>query len=142
MRDRAAGWLGLAAAAATLSGCLSISASAAFGPQLSAAVLDRIEPGQTTRKEVLALLGPPEEFLRSEIASALDDDTVRVSGAIQLGNRALDAFTWQHDRLESRGRWWLLYMWVDTTVESDILMIVFDERDTVSEVSFRGSSDE
>ncbi len=140
--DRAAAWLGLAAAAATLTGCLSISASAAFGPHLSPAVLDLIEPGQTTRKEVLALLGPPEEFLRSEIASALDDDTVRVSGAIQLGNRALDAFTWQHDRLESRGRWWLLYMWLDTTVESDILMIVFDERDLVSEVSFRGSSDE
>ena len=105
-------------------------------------MLDRIEPGQTTRQEVLALLGPPEEFLRSEVGSALDDDTVRVSGAIQLGNRALDAFTWQHDRLESRGRWWLLYMWLDTTVESDILMIVFDERDLVSEVGFRGSRDE
>jgi hypothetical protein len=120
-----------------LCGCFSMSASSALGPRISADVVERIEPGRTTLAEVLSELGPPEEFLRPEVVNALDDEEARVSGAIRVGNRAHDVLTWQHDRFDSRGRWWLFYLWVDTTVDSDILMVVFDERDRVREVSFR-----
>ncbi len=34
-------------------------------------------------------------------------------------------------------RWWLFYVRVDMIVASDLLMVVFDEREIVSEVSFR-----
>ncbi len=133
---------GLAALAAlVLSGCVSISARADFGPRISPHVLDQIVPGETTRAEVLERLGPPAEFLRAEVSDALGDDGMRVSGAVRLGNRALDVLTWQHDRFRSFGRWWIVYLRVDSVARSDLLMIVFDERDLVREVSFRAADD-
>jgi hypothetical protein len=132
----------LCAALLTLCGCLSMSASSSFGPRISPAVVERIQPGRTTLAQVLAELGPPGEFLRPEVVSSLDDENARVSGAIRVGNRAHDVLTWQHDRFDARGRWWLLYLWADTVVDSDILMIVFDEHDRVREVSYRRAAHE
>lgn len=120
-----------------LSGCLYISTSGSFGPRLDPAVIARIIPGKTTKLEVLQWLGPPEEFLRSEVLESLADDTTRVTGAIALGNRAQDAFTWQHDRLEGHGIVLLLYNRYEAEVESDLLLVLFDEEDRVREVSFR-----
>lgn len=119
------------------SGCISITADAELGPRISPAVLEQIVPGRADRAQVLERLGPPDEYLRSEVAGALGDDTVRVSGAVRLGNRAIDVLTWRHDRMRVRGRWWLFFLGLDTTVRSDLLMIVFDEDELVREVSFR-----
>lgn len=118
------------------SGCLSIRADAELGPRISPAVLESIVPGETGRAYVLALLGPPDEYLRSEVAGALGDDELRVSGALRLGNRAIDVLTWRHDRLQVRGGWWLLFAKASTSVRSDLLMIAFDG-DVVREVGFR-----
>ena len=120
-----------------LPGCLSMSASASFGPRISSEVLVGIVPGETSKAEVVAKLGPPEEYLRQEVAAGLSDDEARISGAIQLGNRAHDVLTWQHDWFHARGRWWLLYLWIDSEVDSDVLMIVFDEQERVRDISFR-----
>ncbi len=119
------------------SGCISITADAELGPRISPAVLEQIVPGRADRAQVLERLGPPDEYLRSEVAGALGDDTVRVSGAVRLGNRAIDVLTWRYDRMRVRGRWWLFFLGLDTTVRSDLLMIVFDEDELVREVSFR-----
>jgi hypothetical protein len=121
--------------------CVSMSAEADLGPRISADVLEAIVPGETGRAEVLARLGPPDEYLRSEVAGALDDDALRLTEAVQLGNRALDVLTWQHDRLRMHGRWWLFVLRARTTVRSDLLMIVFDEHEVVSEVSFREAAE-
>ncbi len=127
----------LLAALLGTSGCISMSADADLGPRISPAVLQTIVPGQTGRAEVLARLGPPDEYLRSEVAAALGDDETRISGAVRLGNRGIDVLTWQHDRLRIRGRWWLFAVSAHTTVRSDLLMIVFDENEVVIELSFR-----
>lgn len=119
------------------SGCISITADAELGPRISPAVLEQIVPGRADRAQVLERLGPPDEYLRSEVAGALGDDTVRVSGAVRLGNRAIDVLTWRYDRMRVRGRWWLFFLGLDTTIRSDLLMIVFDEDELVREVSFR-----
>ena len=123
------------------SGCISITAEADLGPRISPAVVEQILPGQADRAEVLERLGPPDEYLRSEVAGALGDDVVRVSGAVRLGNRAIDVLTWRYDRMRVRGRWWLFFLGVDTTVRSDLLMIVFDENEMVSEVSYREAAE-
>jgi len=54
--------LGLALAAGAMSGCLTIQLDFQRLPPSEA--LDIIEPGRTTRSEVLARLGPPEEMRR------------------------------------------------------------------------------
>ena len=120
-----------------LSGCLYVSASGSFGPHLDPGVVARIVPGETTKREVLAWLGPPEEFLRSEVLESLADETTRVSGAVALGNRAQDVFSWQHDTLAGRGHILLLYNRIQAHVESDVLVVFFDKQDVVREVSFR-----
>jgi hypothetical protein len=120
-----------------LSGCLYVSASGSFGPDLDPAVVARIVPGQTTKAELLAWLGPPDEFLRSEVLGALGDDTTRVSEAVALGNRAQDAFTYQHERLSGVGNVLLLYNRIRARLESDLLVVFFDADDRVREVGFR-----
>ena len=54
---------------------------------------------------------------------------------------ALDVLTWQHDRLRARGRFWLFYLWVESEVESRILMISFDAQDRVRDLSLRELDD-
>lgn len=121
-------------------GCLYVQAGGSFGPHLDPELHEQIVPHQTTKAEVLRLLGPPDEFLRPEVREALRDDAKRVSGAISLGNRAHDVFTYQHDWVRARGTWLLLYAFVRARVESDLLVIFFDPEDRVREVSFRRSS--
>jgi len=123
-----------------MSGCLVVSASGSFGPQLDPGVVARIVPGETTKREVLAWLGPPEEYLRSEVVESLADETTRVSGALALGNRAQDAFSWQRDTLVGRGHILLVYNHFQADVKSDVLVVFFDEQDRVREVSFRAAA--
>lgn len=123
-----------------LPGCLYVSASGSFGSHLDPALVARILPGETTKGQVLELFGPPEEFLRSEVLGSLGDDAARVSGAVALGNRAQDAFTYQLDRLSARASLWLFYNHVRGQIETDLLVIFFDEEDLVRELSFRAAS--
>jgi len=122
-----------------VSGCLVVSASGSFGPVLDPSVVARIVPGETTKREVLSWLGPPEEFVRSEVVESLADETTRVTGAIAVGNRAQDAFSWQRDRLVGRGHVLLVYNTIEADVESDVLVVFFDEQDRVREVAFRAT---
>lgn len=132
------GWAFALALPFFLSGCLMVNASGSFGPKLDPAVIAKIVPGETSKREVLALLGPPEEFLRSEVVESLADETTRVSGAISLGNRAQNAFSWQRDQLLGQGNVLLVYNRFVAEVQSDVLVVFFDEEDRVREVSFRG----
>jgi hypothetical protein len=120
-----------------LSGCLYVSASGSFGSFLDPAVVSRIVPGESTKGQVLDLLGPPEEFVRSEVLGSLGDDEARVSGAVSLGNRAQDAFTYQLDTLSAWATMLLFYNHVRGRIETDLLVVFFDEEDLVREVSFR-----
>jgi hypothetical protein len=120
-----------------LSGCLYVSASGSFGSYLAPASVSEIVPGETTKGQVLDLLGPPEEFLRSEVLGSLGDDAARVSGAVALGNRAQDAFTYQLDTLSAWASMLIFYNHVRGGIETDLLVIFFDEEDRVREVSFR-----
>ena len=70
------------------------------------------------------------------------DTITTCSGSIQIGNRAHRVLTWQHDRLRARGRWWLVYLWTEATIDSDVLMIIFDEDDLVSSAGVRRAADD
>ncbi len=130
----------LAAGIALLSsGCLFVSASGSFGPALDAAKIARIEPGVTTKRELLEWFGPPEEFVRSEVIESLADDVTRVNGAIALGNRAQDAFTWQHDTIDGSGTALVFYNQFSARIESELLVVFFDGEDRVREFSVRRS---
>jgi hypothetical protein len=120
-----------------LPGCLYVSGTGSFGPDLDPEVVARIEAGETTKAGVLSLLGPPDEYLRSEVRAAMGDNDSRLAGAVALGNRAQDAFTYQHTHLKGGGTVLLLYNRLRGAFEADLLVIFFDEADVVREVSFR-----
>ena len=54
-----------------------------------------------------------------------------------LGNRAQDAFSYQRDTLSAWASMLLFYNHVRGRIETDLLVIFFDEEDRVREVSFR-----
>ena len=118
-------------------GCLFVMVDGEFGPNLDEAPIDQVEIGRSTKGDVLRLLGPPQEFLRSEILDSVLDEQTRITGALQVGNRAYDAFTYQFDRLRGRGTYIVVFGLIDAAVESDLLMILFDENEVVREVSVR-----
>jgi hypothetical protein len=120
-----------------LSGCLYVAATGGFGPVLDPEVVATLVPGETTKAEVLARLGPPQEYVRPEILASLGDETTRVDGAIALGNRAQDAFTWQYDDLRGSGTFLVLYNRIQIYAESALLVVFFDEHEVVREVSLR-----
>ena len=120
-----------------LTSCLYVSVSGAFGSYIDPAAVSEIVPGESTKGQVLDLLGPPEEFLRSEVLTSLGDDASRVSGAVALGNRAQDAFTYQLDTLSAWASMLLFYNHVRGQIETDLMVIFFDQENRVREISFR-----
>jgi len=118
-------------------GCFYVRATGVYGPVLDPEVVSTIVPGETTKAGVLELLGPPEEYVRSEVLDAMVDDTTRVAGAVAIGNRALDAFTYKRDVLAGRGAIYLFYNFADVQIESELVVIFFDAEDRVREVSTR-----
>ena len=120
-----------------LSGCLYVSASGSFGSFIDPATVSQIVPGESTKGQVLDLLGPPEEFLRSEVLTSLVVEIILLSGAVALGNRAQDAFTYQLDTLSAWASMLLFYNHVRGQIETDLLVIFFDQEDRVREVSLR-----
>ncbi len=123
--------------ALTCPGCLYVTAKGAFGADLDPAAIDKILPGKSTKGDVLRLLGPPEEYVRSEVLSSMLDEESRIVGAIHLGNRAHDAFTYQFDRVQASGTFLLLFGTFVGVAESDIVLVLFDDSDVVQEISVR-----
>ena len=57
----------------TLGGCLYIGGTSRAGPTFPLTVIEEIQPGVSTRYDVLDILGPPTEFERPELAAAVLD---------------------------------------------------------------------
>jgi hypothetical protein len=134
--------LGLAAAAFVLAlspACLYTAGRGSLGPELSDEAIARIVPGASTKAEVLALLGPPNEYKRPELDAVLRDDSARLAAALAVAHRQQDVFTWQRDEVEFGGTWLLLFNRVDARTDSDLLVVFFDEHDVVRDVALRRS---
>ena len=90
-----------------------------------------------TKREVLQLLGPPMEFQRPELVSALlkggvPADTVDASAAILD-----DVFSYRYTRGELRVASVILFTWLEVDVESDDLVIFFDDAGRVRDFAVR-----
>ncbi|RKY20744.1 MAG: hypothetical protein DRQ55_06625 [Planctomycetota bacterium] len=125
----------LALALGALPGCFYVGGRAHVGPRLDAASVDSIVPGQSTRSQVLALLGPPAEFLEPELAAALLDDSLRLDGVLDVAHRAEQIWTWQGDTASLNGSALLLWngFWLGTT--TDLVVVGFDEDGVVTRVA-------
>jgi len=116
-------------------GCFYVGGKASIGPSFDEALVARLVPGQSDKSDVLELLGPPSEFMKPELAVALLDDSSRFHGALEVARRAADVWTWQRDTLDGDGTILLLFSWVDFEVDSEVVVIFFDEVGTVTHVA-------
>ncbi|MCB9899356.1 MAG: hypothetical protein H6825_15225 [Planctomycetes bacterium] len=119
-------------------GCLYIAGRSHVGPRIDPDAVARIHPGETTRSEVLAALGPPNEYERPELTTALLDDDLRLSGVLESADRAQGVYTWQHDDVSMDGTWLLVYLGMAVHTESDLLVVFFDERGVVLDMGYSG----
>jgi hypothetical protein len=118
-------------------GCLVVGGSGSLGGRMPANIEQAIVPGRTTKAEVLALLGPPNEFKRPELTSALVDDDLRVSGVLATARRVHNVFTWQHDRFSGLGTMLGIVNFVNAETTRDLLIVFFDGNDVVIDVALR-----
>lgn len=107
-------------------GCLYIGGRSHVGPRIDPEQTARIERGRTTRSELLAWFGPPNEYQRPELTAALLDDELRLSGVLEAAHRAEDVYTWQFDDITMDGTWLLVFLGMRVHTESDLLVVFFD----------------
>jgi hypothetical protein len=124
------------ALALLLPGCYALHRSTLGNTIPSAQALAALEPGRTTREQVLQLLGPPDEFSQPALFSELsvaDSRDARVFEERDVFGRA--AFTWVREQRDDRA-WllWPLYVHLNTETRIDRLKVLFDDRDVVAAV--------
>ena len=123
--------------AALLPGCLYVGGKGAQGPLLSAEQVAALSVGRATEADVLALLGPPDEYRRPEQLAGLADDRLRLDGALDVARRAERVWTWQRQRFDLDGTVLLLYNHAGIDIETDVIVVVFDADGVVRELAWR-----
>jgi len=118
-------------------GCLVVGGSGSLGGRMPGNIEQAIIPGRTTKAEVLSLLGPPNEFKRPELTSALVDDDLRVSGVLATARRVHNVFTWQYDRFRGLGTILGIVNFIDGETTRDLLVVFFNGDDIVIDVALR-----
>jgi len=133
---RAAAALLAATLMAALPGCLVLDTLALGNPLPAPDAVASVQPGVTTRQEVLHLLGPPDEYRQPSLPALLssaDSQEQRVQSEHEIFDRRV--FTWVHEI--NRDRLWLLwplYTNVRTDVRVERIVVLFDEHGVVSAV--------
>ena len=125
-----------------LPGCLFVGGQGDQGPRLALESLGAVVPGLSTEADVLALLGPPDEYRRPEQLAGLADDRVRLDGALDVARRAERVWTWQRQRFDLAGTALVVYNYAAVDIETDVLVVVFDRDGVVQELAWRVDGEE
>jgi hypothetical protein len=100
------------------------------GPEIREEYLERIEPGITTKGEILTWFGAPEHFTdATTLGRALD--ALDVAPEDVVGLPFSDVLVFRHTRGRLRGFIALLFNRIEWRVASDTLVVYFDAQDRV-----------
>jgi len=113
---RLARLIALALCATMVGGCAQFESKRGVDVNWQSAVTDKLVTGQTTRKEVLALLGPPSQVI------ALDQESV---------------LYYLFERSEGEGLILILYNRMRIDTRYDRAIFFFDQHDVLTEFSTR-----
>ncbi len=92
--------------------------------------VERIRPGETTKQEVLAWFGPPQNYSNATLIEQLLASDEVPPGAIPP-YRFSDVLAYQMHEGRVRGVLLLLFNYVELHVSSDHLVVFFDDEDRV-----------
>lgn len=125
-----AGWLG--------AGCFSIEVVA--GNRVPKEHIPQIQPGQTTKAEILDWFGAPEDYTDpSGLRRVLDDGVVLPEDVLSLPYA--DVLVFETTRGRVKGVLLILFNWFDVKVASDRLVVFFDDEDRVLYYGYREAAD-
>jgi hypothetical protein len=131
--------LGVVCAAWLAAGCFSMRVVASN--EVPAAEVPKIQPGQTTKSEILDWFGAPEDYTDpSGLRRVLDDGVVLPEDVLALPYADVLVFEETHGRV--KGVFLILFNWFDVHVVSDRLVVFFDDQDRVLYYGYRKGSDE
>jgi hypothetical protein len=120
--------------AALASGC--ISADVIEGSEIPWQTVERIRVGETTRSEVLDWLGAPQNLANPTVlAEFMEEGGLESEFASRYPFS--DVFVYQIARGELRGFAALFYNRFELRIDSDLVVILFDDNDRVSHFGVR-----
>jgi hypothetical protein len=118
----------LALLALPASGCLI--ARYTEGYPIARERIAEIRPGVTTRGEILAWFGPPRGYSSDTLLRSMVASPERADGFIDP-SRLPDAVAYEFSEGRAQGLLLLLFNYVQAHVDSDLLVIFFDDDDRV-----------
>lgn len=126
-----AAWLGV--------GCVSMTVVS--GNQVPTQRIAEIQPGHTTKAEVLDWFGAPKDYTDpSGLRRVLDGGALLPEDVLALPYADVLVFETTHGRV--KGLLLILFNWLDIHVTSDRLVVFFDDQDRVLYYGYRKGSDE
>ncbi|RKY20745.1 MAG: hypothetical protein DRQ55_06630 [Planctomycetota bacterium] len=97
-----------------------------------------IEPGVTTRDEVLAIAGAPTGLFGTNLLSTLTRAGESVEQPSTPGRIQPDVYTWQEIDVRAQVTFFpILFLWSSAEISSRTLMVVFDEQGIVTDKAWR-----
>ena len=129
----------LICASALASGCFSMRVVS--GNVVATDRVASIQPGVTTKAEILDWFGAPQDYTDpSGLRRVMDDGVVLPEDVLALPYADVLVFETTHGRV--RGVLLILFNWFDIHVVSDRLVVFFDDEDRVLYYGYRKGSDE
>lgn len=132
--------LQITARIACLAQCLTAGACA-FGTIEQGA---KIDPGKVeqvrigmTKAQILALLGPPQEYRRPELLDVLFSDVSQKASVDASAAIFNDVFSYRYTHGDVAIASAILLTWMTADVKSDDLIVFFDDRDKVKYFAWR-----
>jgi hypothetical protein len=111
------------------------------GNQVPTERIAEIQPGRTTKAEVLDWFGAPEDYTDpSGLRRVLDGGAMLPEDVLALPYADVLVFETTHGRV--KGLLLILFNWLDIHVTSDRLVVFFDDQDRVLYYGYRKGSDE
>jgi hypothetical protein len=111
------------------------------GPKISEDKIRAIEPGVTTKAEIVSWFGPPQNYISPTIFNEIlrEMDVTREP----LTNYPFaNILSYQYNQGNIRAMVLILFNFIDAKVKSDHLVIFLDENERVKYYGFRKGTDE
>ena len=122
--------------AALLPACVTFHDRA--GVPLDASYAERIEEGVSTRRDVLALVGPPTGLFDTNLLATVLRAGETFGRPLTAGRVYDDVLSWQEIDVHARIYFFpILYMYGTSEITTRTLVVFFDEQGVVSDVSWR-----
>lgn len=109
------------------------------GAPLPEGTVSQLHVGMT-KAEVLRVFGPPEEFRRPELVDALLRDAVPQESVDASAAVLDDIFSYRYTRGDLSVYSLIFVTWMTADIQSDDLVIFFDDGGRVSEFSYRAGA--